>query len=102
MIMVFKIMMIEREANDVLQWRWMGDDGESAANRHDQGEKEESEGVQRCDGFQDVVSNGWERGSREKECKGKVSENSHGEEKLGGAKSLTFNPSKMKDFGVAH
>ena len=80
----------------------MGDDGEGAAKGHDEGEEEENEGVQGCDGFQDMGSKGGERGSGKEECEGEVAEDCQSEEQWGGAKSLTLSPSEMEDFGVVH
>ncbi|XVE67352.1 hypothetical protein DITRI_Ditri08aG0153800 [Diplodiscus trichospermus] len=94
---------VGREANDVVQGRWwVGDDGDGAAKGHDEGDEEESEGVQGCDGFQDMGSKGGERGSGEVECEAEVSDDCQSEKQWGGAKSLTFNPSEMEDIGMVH
>lgn len=59
---------VGREANYVVQRRWIGDDGEGAAEGHDEGEEEKSERMEGCDGFQDMGSEGRERGFGEEKC----------------------------------
>lgn len=96
---------VGREANDVVEVRAGGgrDDGEGAAKGHDEGEKEEDEAVEGCDWFEDLRSSeGRERDSGEKECEEEVGGNCEGEELVGRAKGLAWDPGKVQDFWVVN
>ncbi|KAJ6416147.1 hypothetical protein OIU84_004866 [Salix udensis] len=69
--------MIKRVSTNSRILERAGDDGEGAAKGHDEGDKEEGEAVEGCDGFEDVGSSEGrrERDSGEKECEEEVGGN---------------------------
>lgn len=88
------------EADDPMEVGCMGEGGEGAAKRHDEGEDEEDEVMDGWDWLEEGWVDGWEWEVVEEESEEEVGDDGEGEEERRGAKGLALGPWEMEDGWV--
>lgn len=76
------------EADGPAEVRGVDEEGEGAAQEHEEGEEEEEEVVEGGDGLQEAVWEGWEREEGEEEGEGEVAEDGETKEERGGERGV--------------